>query len=60
MVFLGIAITLLGFLLAMLSPGLTSGTSGRLILAVAGLAISLAGIIGVINPAYLKNAIWKK
>ncbi len=60
MVFVGIVITFLGFLLAMLSPGLTSSTSGRLIFSLAGIAISLGGIIGVINPAYLKNAIWKK
>lgn len=60
MVFVGIAITFLGFLLAMVSPGLTSSTNGRLIFVLAGLAISLAGIIGVINPAYLKKAIWKK
>ena len=25
-----------------------------------GLAVSLAGIIGVLNPAYMKNAIWRK
>jgi hypothetical protein len=25
-----------------------------------GLAVSLFGIIGVINKAYLKNAIWRK
>jgi len=25
-----------------------------------GLAVSLFGIIGVLNKAYLKNAIWKK
>ena len=60
MVFVGIVITFLGFLLAMLSVGLTSSTSGRLIFSLAGIAISLGGIIGVINPAYLKNAIWKK
>ncbi len=60
MIFVGIVITFLGFLLAMLSLGLTSSTSGRLIFSLAGIAISLGGIIGVINPAYLKNAIWKK
>jgi hypothetical protein len=60
MVLVGIVITLLGFLLAMLSPGLASGTGGRLVLVLAGIVISLAGIIGVINPAYLKNAIWRK
>ena len=25
-----------------------------------GIAISLGGIMGVLNPAYQKNAIWKK
>ena len=60
MVFVGIVITVLGFLLAMLSPGLAAGNSGRLILTLAGIVISLVGIIGVINPVYLKNAIWKK
>jgi hypothetical protein len=60
MVFVGIVITFLGFLLAMFSVGLTSSTGSRLILVLLGLAISLAGIIGVINPAYLKTAIWKK
>jgi hypothetical protein len=25
-----------------------------------GLAVSLFGIMGVLNKAYLKNAIWKK
>ena len=60
MAFVGLVITFLGFLLAMLSPGLTAGTSGRLILVLAGIAISLGGIMGVVNQAYMKNAIWKK
>ena len=25
-----------------------------------GIAISLVGIMGVINPAYQKNAVWKE
>ncbi len=60
MVFGGIVITLVGFLIAMLSPGLASGTSSRLILVLVGIAVSLAGIMGVINPAYQKHAVWKK
>ena len=27
---------------------------------VVGIVISLVGILGLINPAYQKNAIWKK
>ena len=60
MVLVGLVITLGGFLIAMLSPGIASGTSGRLMLVLAGIAVSLAGIMGVINPAYMKNAIWKR
>jgi len=60
MVFVGLVITFGGFLLAMLSPGIASGTLGRLILVLVGIALSLGGIMGVLNPAYLKNAVWKK
>ena len=60
MIFVGIVVTLLGFLIAMSSPGMVSSTGGRLILALIGIAISLVGIMGVLNKAYLKNAIWKK
>ena len=60
MVLVGLVITFGGFLLAMLSPGLVAGSLGRLILVLAGIGISLAGIMGVLNQAYLKDAIWKK
>ena len=60
MVLVGLVITFGGFLIAMLSPGIASGTLGRLILVLVGIAISLAGIMGVLNQAYMKNAIWKR
>jgi hypothetical protein len=60
MVALGLAITFAGFLLALFSLGLTTSVNGRLFLVVAGIAVSLFGIIGVINRAYLKNPIWKR
>jgi hypothetical protein len=60
MTFVGLLITLAGFLLSLLSLTLTSSTGARMGLVLAGIAISLAGVIGVINPAYLKNAIWKR
>ena len=60
MVFVGLAITFLGFLVAMMSPGLASDTSARLVLALVGIAMSLVGILGVINPACQKNAVWKR
>ena len=58
--FAGIIVTFAGFLLAASSVGLMVGTGGRLILVLVGIAISLFGIMGLINPAYQKNAVWKR
>ena len=60
MILIGLLITLLGFVISVLSLTLTSSVGGRLALVLFGLAVSLFGIIGVLNKAYLKNAIWKK
>ena len=60
MVLVGLLITFAGFLIAVLSLGMTGSVNGRLILVLAGLAVSLFGIMGVLNPAYMKDAIWKK
>ena len=56
----GILVTLLGFLLSVLSLGLSSSLGARLGLVLFGIALSLAGIIGFINRAYLRDAIWKR
>jgi hypothetical protein len=60
MALIGIVVTFAGFLLAALSVGLTNATVTRLIIVLAGIAISLGGIIGLINPAYQNNAVWKR
>ena len=60
MILIGVLVTLLGFVISVLSLTLTSSVGGRLVLVLLGLAVSLFGIIGVINKHYLKNAIWKK
>ncbi len=60
MVVLGLVVTLLGFVISVASLGATTSVSGRMIMTIVGLAVSLVGIIGIINPAYLKNAPWKK
>jgi hypothetical protein len=60
MVYTGILVTLLGFVISVLSLGMASSVSSRMILVLIGLAVSLFGIIGVINRAYLKNALWRK
>ena len=60
MVLLGILMTLLGFVLSVLSLGMTSSVGARMTMVLVGMAISLIGILGVINRAFLKNAIWRK
>jgi len=56
----GVLITLLGFIISVLSVGMTSSVGGRMVIVLIGLAVSLIGIIGVLNRAYMKNAIWRK
>jgi hypothetical protein len=60
MILVGILVTFLGFVITVLSLAATSSVGGRLVMVLAGLAVSLFGILGVLNKAYLKNAIWKK
>jgi hypothetical protein len=60
MAFVGLIVTFGGFLIAASSVGIMGGTGGRLVMVVAGIAVSLIGILGVLNPAYQKNALWKK
>ena len=60
MAFAGLLVTLAGFLLAALSVGMAAATSVRLIIVLIGIAVSLGGIIGLINPAYQQNAVWRR
>ena len=60
MVGIGILITLLGFVIAVLGLGMTASVNGRMIMALVGIAVSFFGIMGLINTAYNKNAIWRK
>ena len=60
MALVGLVITFVGFLLAAASVGISSSNSVRLILVLVGIMLSLGGILGVINPAYQKNAAWKR
>jgi hypothetical protein len=59
-ILVGIAVTVLGFLISLVSLGMTSSVNGRLLTVLVGLAVSLGGVIGIINRAYLKNPIWKR
>lgn len=56
----GLVVTLTGFLVAASSVGLTTSNGTRLVIVLVGIALSLGGILGMINPAYQKNALWKR
>lgn len=60
MALVGLLVTFAGFLVAASSVGLATTTGVRLILVLTGIAISLCGIMGILNPAYQKNAVWKR
>ena len=60
MALVGLVVTLAGFLIAVSSVGLAGGTGVRLVMVLAGIVISLGGIMGIINPAYQKHAVWKR
>ena len=55
----GILMALAGWLLPVMSLPYTQSVAARFVLAVVGLIISLVGILGVLNGAHLKHAIWK-
>jgi hypothetical protein len=56
----GLIVTFLGFIIAVASLGMSSSVGGRMVMVLIGLAVSLAGIIGLINPAFQKKAAWRK
>lgn len=60
MIIAGLVVTLLGFVISLASLTLTQSVSGRLIVVLIGIAVSLVGIIGMLNRHYLGKAIWRK
>ena len=60
MTLVGLIVTFLGFVIAVLRLNITSSVNGRLVIVLIGLAVCLVGIIGIINRGYMKNAIWRK
>jgi hypothetical protein len=60
MIYLGILVTLLGFVVSVASVAVASSVGARLVIVLFGLALSLFGIMGLLNNAFLKNALWRK
>ncbi len=55
----GILLALIGWIIPVVGLTITQSLGARFILVVLGIAISLTGILGVLNKAHLKKAIWK-
>jgi hypothetical protein len=60
MIIAGIIVTILGFLISVASLSVASSVSGRMVMVLLGIAVSLFGIIGVLNRGFLSKAIWRK
>lgn len=56
----GVIVTLLGFVISVASLGMASSVGPRMIMVLVGIAVSLVGIIGLLNRAFLSKAIWRK
>jgi hypothetical protein len=56
----GVLLAIAGWLIPMLSLGFTSSNTARLVLSLLGIAVSIFGILGVLNKSYLREAIWKR
>jgi hypothetical protein len=60
MVYAGLLVTLLGFLISILSLNISTAVGVRMAIVLIGLAVSLFGILGLINPAFQKKTPWRK
>jgi hypothetical protein len=56
---MGLLLVIAGWLIAIAAILVTQSNGARLGLVSLGIAVSIFGILGVMNPAYLKHAIWK-
>ena len=59
MKFMGLLLAIAGWLVALAALFVTQSNGARLGLVSLGIAITIFGILGVLNSAYLKQAIWK-
>ena len=57
---IALAIIVSGWVIAMAGLFITTSNLGRILFCLAGISVSLFGILGVLNSYYLERAIWKK
>lgn len=56
----GVLIAVFGWLLAVGGLLITASNGGRLVFCIVGISISLFGVLGVLNKAHQKEAVWKR
>jgi hypothetical protein len=56
---LGILMVIAGWMIPVITLAVTQSNTARLVLTLLGIAITLVGILGVLNKAHLKHVIWK-
>ena len=60
MIAAGLVLAVAGGLISIAGLGLMNSVGGRMAFALVGIAVSLFGILGILNKAYLANAIWRR
>ncbi|MGH9352168.1 MAG: hypothetical protein ACRD2G_08425 [Terriglobia bacterium] len=56
----GLLVTIFGWLVAVGGIVITGSLVGRFVFAVIGIAICIFGILGLLNTAHQKTAVWKQ
>ena len=56
----GVLLAVVGWLLPVIGLTMTASNGARMFLCILGIAIALTGILGVLNKAHQKEAIWKR
>ena len=56
----GVLLAVFGWLLPVVARNMTSSTGMRMFLCILGIGVTLAAILGVLNKAHQKEAVWKQ
>ncbi len=56
---IGVLLALAGWLIPVIGLTMTQSQTARLVLVLFGICVTLVGILGVLNKAHQKHAIWK-
>ncbi|HTV56077.1 MAG TPA: hypothetical protein VMI06_14335 [Terriglobia bacterium] len=56
----GLLVTIFGWLLAVSGVIITGSLAGRFIFAIVGIGLCLVGILGLLDKAHVRQAIWKQ